>query len=138
MRHHGKHIPRRIADAGNISQGSIWICIQCYGPVLIAIPESYLAIGFQFIKRSFICVISSFPMSNGYLENIFTIIFYKNILSNELLICISQENTRQQTGFTQYLEAIANSQHLPPVICELDNALHHRAEPGKSATTQVM
>ena len=95
MGHHRKNIPGGITDAGNISKGSVRISIRYYAAIFIAIPENHLVICFQFVKEFFIGVVTALAVSDGNLINVFTAVLYKNILTDKLLICISQKNSWQ-------------------------------------------
>jgi hypothetical protein len=64
--HHTKHITTGITNTGNIANGAIGVRLWRDLSMLVAITIYYLVIGFQFIKRCFIGMISSFAMRNGY------------------------------------------------------------------------
>ncbi len=51
---------------------------------------------------------------------------------------IDQERAGKQTRFAEDLEAVADTEHEPALIGELDDLLHDRRETGDRAGTQVV
>ena len=49
-----------------------------------------------------------------------------------------QQCARQQAGFGQYLETIANTQHITAFCGKLDHFLHNRRKTGDSARAQII
>src|SRR3954464_838834 len=60
------------------------------------------------------------------------------MLAMELQIAVSHQGTRQQAGFGQHLEAIADPEHQPAVVGKLFYRLHDRTESGDGAAAKII
>ncbi len=57
---------------------------------------------------------------------------------DELEIVVDQQRPRQQAAFAEDLEAVADAQHEPALVGELDHRLHHRSEARDRSGAQIV
>ena len=62
----------------------------------------------------------------------------RNFAADELEAAIAHQRARQQAGFHQNLEPVADAQHQPACGRELLHRAHHRRELGDGAAAQVI
>ena len=64
--------------------------------------------------------------------------FQENMFATKLQRTIANERARQQPGFAEDLETVANAKHQASLRGETLHRLHHRAEPRDGARAQVV
>ena len=64
--------------------------------------------------------------------------FQVDILADESLAAVAQQGSRQQTGLGQYLESVADAQHIPARAGMGNHVFHDRREAGNGSRTQVI
>ena len=55
-----------------------------------------------------------------------------------LRLVVDQQRARQQSRLAEDLEAVADAEHEPALVGELDHRLHHRREAGDRAGAQIV
>ena len=95
MGHQAKYISVLIADTGNIPGASVNVGQGRYLSGFITIFSEYVSIGFQIIQCFIICIITSFPVSNGNFQRPGIIPGQVHVFADELLVGIAQQNARQ-------------------------------------------
>src|SRR6476661_5237238 len=63
---------------------------------------------------------------------------HEDVFADEMQIAIANQRTWQQTGFTQNLKAITNTQNETSSISKLPDGIHHRREASKCAGTKIV
>src|SRR5579863_650196 len=140
MGHHSKHIAFLITDAGDIPERSIRIRGRNDMAALVGVAIDHLVIPLQLVKGPVIGVISAFAMSDGYLEG-FPLIAgaaHVNIRGDELLVGVAEQCARQEMGFAEDLETVADPEDLTAFGCKTRYALHNRTESGNSPASEII
>jgi hypothetical protein len=149
VRHEAEYVTACVADTGDIVEAAVRIGGVGYLTVGVTVPEQDLIVVNDLFQRGFVGKIAAFRVRNGNFvsagkveisgkERVVGRCAEVHVLAVEFLVIVSQENTRQQAGFNQYLESVADTQYVPTGIGVLDDFVHNGREPGDSAASQVV
>src|ERR1019366_5560466 len=149
MGHHPQHVAAWAADAGYVFERSVGIRFRRDLALRACIAEDYAVVALQFGQGRFIAKIIAFHVSDGDGQDFAffarirerrLIVFHSYVhrLANIFQADIPHESSRQQSRFTQDLEAVADAQHQAALVGEFADGLHDRGELGDGAGAEVV
>src|SRR5262249_5455083 len=115
----------------------------------IAVSKDDAVLTLELGHRRFVAEIIAFPMRHGDAQDLPLLIAVGerrvgaldadvDMLADELQVAVAQQRARQQAGFAQNLEAVADSQNDTAVMGEILDGLHYRRESRDRARPQVV
>ena len=96
MWHHAKYIPFFVANACNIVERTVGVGFRIDVPIFITVPVNDLVVIHDGLDGGFIGLETAFAMGDGNLEWPVLFSYDMNILTNELLVGVFEQNTREQ------------------------------------------
>jgi hypothetical protein len=149
MRHQAENVPPLIAHTGDVIQRAIGISRRRSPPLGIDITKQDLMVLAQPLQSCRVGVVTTLAVLDREFEQLsfFSLAGKRRVrffdskhylLANKLKPGISHQRTRQQTRFTENLEAIADSQHQAALPSELENAAHDRRKTRHGAAAEIV
>mgnify|MGYP000949365318 CR=1 FL=1 len=149
MRHHAEDATARIADPGDVVLCAVGIGLGRGVAARVRVAEHHAALVFELLQRCGIREVVAVAVRHGNADHLALLVAPRvdrvgllhlevHVAADELQRCIAHQHTRQQAGFRENLEAVADAEHGRARLGLCDHVAHDRRMGRHGPAAQVV
>jgi hypothetical protein len=149
MRHHSEDVALLIEDAGDVAKGSVWIGLWRHITGGSAVAKGDAVFGFEALEFLRCAEVITFHMANGDLKDVSPgklagegavggFDADVDLLANVLEACIAHERAGEQSGFSEDLKTIADTEDKAAALSKAFDGLHDGRKARDGASAEVV